>query len=217
MHKYTYVHGDPIGGVDPTGNFKILSLLAGIAISTTGFALVSASYQGYRAQSWDVFAREVRTGLLISGILLPFAGVYKIYRAARLARAANAGGRTVAVTTQLTVQTLNTTQRAAFQAFKSLFKELSEEAVEQTGLRVPYRWAGNVWQKQALEEYLEAIMMKYLAKHPDGITKVSGVILGGADDAINLGAGRISQSGKIFVSKTHGNLSTLTEELIHFA
>ncbi|WP_236622194.1 RHS repeat-associated core domain-containing protein [Novipirellula maiorica] len=51
LHKYAYVHGDPIGNVDPTGEFSLGGMLASIAI---GFGQV---------------AQELTSGALIIGLL----------------------------------------------------------------------------------------------------------------------------------------------------
>ena len=68
-HKYTYVHGDPIQGVDPTGLFNANTSLGGLAISTmtvgigvaVGLSLIAASLtaQHLNDYSWaETAARD---------------------------------------------------------------------------------------------------------------------------------------------------------------
>ena len=45
LHKYAYVHGNPVNGIDPTGKFVVTGLVAGIAIVSTGRAREKTTLQ----------------------------------------------------------------------------------------------------------------------------------------------------------------------------
>ena len=46
LHKYAYVHGDPIQGVDPTGRFNAISISIGVGIGLKLGALATVALGG---------------------------------------------------------------------------------------------------------------------------------------------------------------------------
>ena len=56
LHKYAYVHGDPIGGVDPSGKFYATLAISTIAFSAAAFAGLGAYFayhSGYDIDDWQ--------------------------------------------------------------------------------------------------------------------------------------------------------------------
>ena len=70
LHKYAYVHGDPIGAVDPSGLFALVSILGAISISSSGRAQERTKVR---------IGVDIGLGFLISGLSAVNAG--KIYKA----------------------------------------------------------------------------------------------------------------------------------------
>jgi RHS repeat-associated protein len=96
LHKYAYVHGDPIQGGDPSGMFfSIVGMLGAMSIGSTmrsvhndvlgnaagaGFAMYAAGIAG--ENPFDAFQEEFRDGVqdsLISSIPV-FGGIYDLYQ-----------------------------------------------------------------------------------------------------------------------------------------
>ncbi|SFJ28094.1 RHS repeat-associated core domain-containing protein [Planctomicrobium piriforme] len=69
LHKYLYVHGDPITGIDPNGReFTVAGLVSGISIGAISGAIAGAAIEGTRAaikqQSFQAIAYSTVTGAL---------------------------------------------------------------------------------------------------------------------------------------------------------
>lgn len=118
-------------------------------------------------------------------------------------------------TSAATAGTVGAAQATFTTLFASLSDDLGTAIVNGVVRRAGFRFVGNSYQKEALKEYLEFVYLNYLKQFPAGITQV-------ADDFVKnslgqTGAGKlISETGEIILSRS-ANLSTLAEELIHFA
>ena len=51
LHKYAYVHGDPIGNVDPSGLMTLGSVLSGVTIGTLLIGMNNAIFQSIERRS----------------------------------------------------------------------------------------------------------------------------------------------------------------------
>ena len=47
LHKYAYVHGDPIGIMDPTGEFGLAAKIATVGIGSCRYWIVDQLFDGY--------------------------------------------------------------------------------------------------------------------------------------------------------------------------
>ena len=79
FHKYAYVHGDPIQGIDPTGLFTMANVMAGIGIGVTVgaigggiFGFIGGVLQaGDEPDLWSAFGTIVHytvTGVVLCGL-----------------------------------------------------------------------------------------------------------------------------------------------------
>jgi hypothetical protein len=90
FHKYAYVHGDPIQGIDPTGMFVESQTLFSVYQSlTAAFAAVSAfaslkaavEHFSYAAQSTTTVAAFIHEGIALLNLALAALDVAVLYRA----------------------------------------------------------------------------------------------------------------------------------------
>jgi len=70
LHKYAYCHGDPVNGVDPTGRFLLLDILAtaGIRGALVGFFGVGIAAR-FAGASWQDSLRYAIRGAVVGGAL----------------------------------------------------------------------------------------------------------------------------------------------------
>ena len=54
-HKYTYVHGDPIGNIDPTGQMSLTTTITAIGIGTVVTAFAAGAATGVQTEAEQNF------------------------------------------------------------------------------------------------------------------------------------------------------------------
>ncbi len=70
LHKYAYCHGEPVGGVDPTGEFTLLQLVGAIGIMFALVGAFGAAVQTFKRRVLKAVTPAQRRGPLVLEIRL---------------------------------------------------------------------------------------------------------------------------------------------------